>query len=101
MIGLACPCSTMKAEGSRPPSQTGEADAFSMGDVPHGNNYGRPEGQNVGNFLTDRPSSRVLAAPGGASQILFGDEAPPAAKKVLRPPSACSKLASLCLYFAV
>jgi hypothetical protein len=25
--------------------------------------------QNVGNFITDRPSSRVLAAPGGASQV--------------------------------
>ena len=30
----------------------------------HNNNYGRPEGQNVGNFLTDRNSSRVLAPPG-------------------------------------
>ncbi len=31
------------------------------------NNYGRPEGQNVGNFLTDRNSSRVLAPPGESS----------------------------------
>lgn len=37
-----------------------------------GNNYTRPEGQNVGNFLGDRPSSRVLAPPGGGSQITFG-----------------------------
>ena len=37
-----------------------------------GNNYSRPSGQNVGNFLTDRNSSRVLAPPGGASQIAFG-----------------------------
>ncbi|KAK9843484.1 hypothetical protein WJX81_005208 [Elliptochloris bilobata] len=45
------------------------------------NNYGRPGGQNVGNFLTERNSSRVLAAPGGTSQIVFGDDpAPPAAK---------------------
>ena len=29
----------------------------------------------MGNFLTDRPSSRVLAAPGGVSQIVFGDNA--------------------------
>ncbi len=37
------------------------------------NNYSRPGGQqNVGNFLTDRPSSRVLAPPGGKSQISFG-----------------------------
>lgn len=37
------------------------------------NNYSRPGGQqNVGNFITDRPSSRVLAPPGGKSQITFG-----------------------------
>ncbi|MEW5306787.1 MAG: hypothetical protein WDW36_009225 [Sanguina aurantia] len=36
------------------------------------NNYARPGGQNVGNYITDRPSSRVLAPPGGASQIIFG-----------------------------
>eukprot|EP01023_Acetabularia_acetabulum_P024689 TRINITY_DN2376_c0_g1_i1.p1 TRINITY_DN2376_c0_g1~~TRINITY_DN2376_c0_g1_i1.p1 ORF type:complete len:305 (-),score=36.86 TRINITY_DN2376_c0_g1_i1:172-1017(-) len=36
------------------------------------NNYHRPGGQNLGNFLTDRPSSRVLAAPGGNSSITFG-----------------------------
>lgn len=36
------------------------------------NNYHRPEGQNVGNFLTDRSSSRVLAPPGGGSQVSFG-----------------------------
>ncbi|KAK9864519.1 hypothetical protein WJX84_004413 [Apatococcus fuscideae] len=38
------------------------------------NNYTRPEGQNVGNHITGRPSSRVLAPPGGGSQIFFGDE---------------------------
>lgn len=44
---------------------------------PPGNNYSRPEGQNVGNFLTDRSSSRVIQPPGGRSQISFGgDEAP-------------------------
>ena len=37
------------------------------------NNYARPGGQNVGNIMSDRPSSRVLAAPGGKSQIVFGD----------------------------
>lgn len=36
------------------------------------NNYHRSEGQNVGNFMTDRSSSRVLAPPGGRSQISFG-----------------------------
>ncbi len=47
--------------------------------APGGNNYSRPGGQNVGNFLTERNSSRVLAAPGGISQIVFGND-PPAAK---------------------
>ena len=42
-----------------------------------GNNYYRSEGQNVGNFMTDRPSSRVLAPPGGGSQISFGYESAP------------------------
>ena len=37
-----------------------------------GNNYSRPDGQNVGNFLGARPSSRVLAAPGGNSTFAFG-----------------------------
>ena len=36
------------------------------------NNYVRSEGQNVGNFLTGRPSSKVLAPPGGRSSITFG-----------------------------
>jgi hypothetical protein len=36
------------------------------------NNYVRPAGQNVDNFITDRPSSRVLAPPGGRSQFRFG-----------------------------
>lgn len=36
------------------------------------NNYSRAQGQNVGNFLTDKPSSRVLAPPGGGSSIVFG-----------------------------
>ena len=43
-----------------------------------GNNYSRPEGQNVGNFLGDRPSSRVLAAPGGKSNFSFNDGDTPA-----------------------
>ncbi|KAL3513019.1 hypothetical protein ACH5RR_025736 [Cinchona calisaya] len=38
------------------------------------NNYHRAEGQNTGNFLTDRPSTKVHAAPGGGSSLgyLFG-----------------------------
>ncbi|KAH9607009.1 hypothetical protein KSS87_013784 [Heliosperma pusillum] len=38
------------------------------------NNYHRAEGQNTGNFITDRPSTKVAAAPGGGSSLdyLFG-----------------------------
>ncbi|XP_019150528.1 PREDICTED: protein SPIRAL1-like 1 [Ipomoea nil] len=38
------------------------------------NNYFRADGQNCGNFLTDRPSTKVHAAPGGGSSLdyLFG-----------------------------
>ncbi|WCJ35826.1 spiral1 [Euphorbia peplus] len=38
------------------------------------NNYFRAEGQNCGNFLTDRPTTKVHAAPGGGSSLdfLFG-----------------------------
>ncbi|XP_011070923.1 protein SPIRAL1-like 1 [Sesamum indicum] len=38
------------------------------------NNYLRTDGQNTGNFITDRPSTKVHAAPGGGSSLgyLFG-----------------------------
>jgi SPIRAL1-like protein len=38
------------------------------------NNYHRADGQNNGNFITDRPSTKVHAAPGGCSSLgyLFG-----------------------------
>lgn len=38
------------------------------------NNYHRADGQNTGNFLTDRPSTKVHSAPGGNSTLdyLFG-----------------------------
>lgn len=41
---------------------------------PTTNNYFRADGQNTGNFLTDRPSTKVHAAPGGGSSLgyLFG-----------------------------
>ncbi len=83
-----------------PPQQPQEVFGSKSADVRGGslsNNYSRPGGcffspalhlsihfdrranlrnsggqQNVGNFLTDRPSSRVLAPPGGKSQISFG-----------------------------
>ncbi|KAL5739242.1 hypothetical protein ACOSP7_028156 [Xanthoceras sorbifolium] len=38
------------------------------------NNYHRADGQNCGNFITDRPSTKVHEAPGGRSSLgyLFG-----------------------------
>uniref|UniRef100_A0A1J3EWF3 Protein SPIRAL1-like 1 n=1 Tax=Noccaea caerulescens TaxID=107243 RepID=A0A1J3EWF3_NOCCA len=33
------------------------------------NNYIRADGQNTGNFLTDRPSTKVHAPPGGGSSL--------------------------------
>ena len=40
------------------------------------NNYFRADGQNCGNFLTDRPTTKVHAAPGGGSSLnyLFGGD---------------------------
>ncbi|CAL4892103.1 unnamed protein product [Urochloa decumbens] len=49
--------------------------AEKLKDIPAGiqssrsNNYMRAEGQNCGNFLTDRPSTKVQAAPGGGSSL--------------------------------
>ncbi|XP_073042851.1 protein SPIRAL1-like 5 [Primulina eburnea] len=40
------------------------------------NNYPRVQGQNSGNFITGRPSTKVKSAPGGDSSLgyLFGDK---------------------------
>ncbi|KAH1075149.1 hypothetical protein J1N35_027477 [Gossypium stocksii] len=40
------------------------------------NNYQRAKGQNAGNFITDRPSTKVKSVPGGGSSLgyLFGDK---------------------------
>ncbi|KAJ7944957.1 Protein SPIRAL1-like [Quillaja saponaria] len=40
------------------------------------NNYQRAQGQNLGNFVTDRPSTKVKSVPGGDSSLgyLFGDK---------------------------
>jgi len=50
---------------------------MTRGDGERGNNYGRSNGQNVGNFLTERKTSRVLREPGGGSSFVFGGESPP------------------------
>jgi hypothetical protein len=76
--------STMRTETGEVINSGEVTCGLSTGDVEGGNlrnNYSRPEGQNVGNFISDRPTSRVLAAPGGASSIVFGTEdAAPAAQ---------------------
>ncbi|KAK9809308.1 hypothetical protein WJX73_003421 [Symbiochloris irregularis] len=74
---------SLKGEGE--PTQAGSipAPAAAPAMPTGGNNYHRANGQNCGNFLTDRPSSRVLApSGGGASQISFGNDVvdKPAAK---------------------
>ncbi|KAA8533678.1 hypothetical protein F0562_031195 [Nyssa sinensis] len=40
------------------------------------NNYRRAQGQNIGNFITDRPTTKVRSAPGGDSSLgyLFGEK---------------------------
>ncbi|CAN6373158.1 unnamed protein product [Urochloa humidicola] len=73
------------AEQRAPPAQPAAAAASTDSEtklkgVPAGvrgsqtNNYFRAQGQNCGNFLTDRPSTKVHAAPGGGSSLdyLFG-----------------------------
>eukprot|EP00191_Tetraselmis_sp_GSL018_P015356 CAMPEP_0177596772 /NCGR_PEP_ID=MMETSP0419_2-20121207/11315_1 /TAXON_ID=582737 /ORGANISM="Tetraselmis sp., Strain GSL018" /LENGTH=190 /DNA_ID=CAMNT_0019088815 /DNA_START=701 /DNA_END=1273 /DNA_ORIENTATION=- len=55
------------------------------------NNYQRPDGQNVGNFITDRPSSRVLAHPGGGSQISLSWESDSKPDPCPAPAETCQK----------
>jgi len=43
------------------PKNVAPAAADENTDTNVGNNYSRPDGQNVGNFITDRPSSKVCS----------------------------------------
>lgn len=83
-----CCCSTLVSETGEVIHSNQASCGLSTDDVEGGNlrnNYSRPEGQNVGNFLSDRPSSRVMQAPGGASSIVFGtDDAAPQAPRTGR-----------------
>ncbi|PNT45339.1 hypothetical protein POPTR_003G131600v4 [Populus trichocarpa] len=51
-------------------------DSGSSEKKPVSNNYHRAQGQNTGNFITDRPSTKVKSVPGGDSSLgyLFGDK---------------------------
>ena len=49
------------------------------------NNYSRPDGQNAGNFLTDRPSSRVIHNPGGGSSLCLGGDKENSESKRISP----------------
>ena len=75
-------CRSLVAEDGQVKAVIGKTAAIQPDGNATGNNYYRSEGQNVGNFLTDRNSSRVLAPPGGASQISFGNGAPSPERKV-------------------
>ncbi|KAH7513886.1 protein SPIRAL1-like 5 [Ziziphus jujuba] len=53
-----------------------ESGSSSSGKQKASNNYQRAQGQNLGNFVTDRPSTKVKSVPGGDSSLgyLFGDK---------------------------
>ena len=49
------------------------------------NAYATGSNQNSGNFITDRPTTKVHAPPGGRSQISFGDDTTTASKPTKTP----------------
>ncbi|CAI9111733.1 OLC1v1012027C1 [Oldenlandia corymbosa var. corymbosa] len=65
---------TRKAAGASPPAEPTKRIPAGIQGGNMANNYHRADGQNSGNFLTDRPSTKVHAAPGGGSSLgyLFG-----------------------------
>lgn len=65
-------CSSLRGEDGSILGADQASQQFGIKSTAMGNNFSRPEGQNVGNFLGDRPSSRVLAAPGGKSSMSLG-----------------------------
>ncbi|XP_020258072.1 protein SPIRAL1-like 3 [Asparagus officinalis] len=70
-----------KAASEKPVEKPAPPPEQKLKEIPAGipgssrNNYFRAEGQNTGNFITDRPSTKVHSAPGGGSSLgyLFGD----------------------------
>ncbi|KAI3502524.1 hypothetical protein L1887_30642 [Cichorium endivia] len=78
----AAPCETPAANtvpAAKPEPVSAPVDATKQ--IPAGihsnpsNNYFRADGQNTGNFITERPSTKVHNAPGGGSSLgyLFGN----------------------------
>lgn len=49
------------------------------------NAYASGVSQNSGNFLTEKPTTRIHAPPGGASSITFGDDSAVVAPPVSKP----------------
>ncbi|XP_050225245.1 protein SPIRAL1-like 3 [Mercurialis annua] len=70
--------SNVTAEKPASPAASSDATKQIPAGVPAAttNNYFRAEGQNCGNFLTERPTTKVHAAPGGGSSLnyLFGGD---------------------------
>lgn len=73
-----------------------EVDADAVGNTPQkgasptsnplsSNAFASGVSQNAGNFLTDKPITRVHRPPGGVSSICFGDDSAPAAAGVAKP----------------
>ncbi|KAJ7943330.1 Protein SPIRAL1-like [Quillaja saponaria] len=77
----AAPTKVQAVDDVPPPKPAASPPVVINKEIPAGihstssNNYMRADGQNTGNFLTDRPSTKVHAAPGGGSSLgyLFGD----------------------------
>ncbi|OIT21573.1 PREDICTED: protein SPIRAL1-like 1 [Nicotiana attenuata] len=61
-----------KEPSPKPVAAAPPADATKQ--IPAGIQSIRADGQNTGNFITDRPSTKIHAAPGGGSSLgyLFG-----------------------------
>ncbi|KAI9091938.1 hypothetical protein K1719_027873 [Acacia pycnantha] len=59
---------------NEPPSKKAAASVDVNKQAPAGIHSNKTDGQNTGDFLTDRPSTKVHSAPGGGSSLgyLFG-----------------------------